>query len=162
MVSPDSTAAFEADAARDTDDVQALRDRIAELEQRDKNTPTADGEVVEVIDPNDPTTDVARAPETVTIHGHDFRFHIPKPAALTAFGLGAAGGTKRTQLMLRTMNNFLAFHIIEEDFALFMELMMNPEEEDFTEDTLGDIISAMVDVANASAEAQAPKTGPRR
>lgn len=178
MTTPDQTAAFDADAAHATDDVDALRARVAELEARtttndgdgdaDSGEPTADGKApivvdgIEVIDPNATAADeVAKAPETVTLHGKEFRFHVPNQAAMMAFSLGAAS-PKRGKLMLATMQNFLAFHLIEEDFDEFLSLMMDPQEEAFSQDTMGDLISAIVDVANDTPEARAPKTGPRR
>lgn len=159
MSTPDSTAAFDADVARDHDDVDALKARIAELEQRGKESVVTDGEVVEVIDPEAPADDVARA-RVATVAGHEFRFHVPTTGALIAFGLGASN--KRSgEMQMATMSMFFQFHLIAEDYTRLLELMLDPNE-DFGDEEYGDLLNVIMDAASDSPEANAPKTGPRR
>lgn len=151
MTTPDATAVFEADAQRSSE-VDALRARIAELEG---HSPTPSQ--VEVLDADD--TPVV-APHSVTIAGSEFRFHAPKPAALLAFGLGVAD-QRKGQMQLKTMHRFLGFHLLEEDFDLFLERLSDPTDEEFGDEQFGDLINAIVEAAQESPEAKAPKNGPR-
>ncbi|MFC3848886.1 hypothetical protein ACFORJ_01715 [Corynebacterium hansenii] len=161
MSTPDSTAAFDADVARDHDDVDALKARIAELEQRGKDSAVADGEVVEVIDPNDPApSDTIAAAHVATVGGHEFRFHLPTSGALIAFGLGASN--KRSgEMQMATMSMFFQFHLLAEDYTRLLELLLDPNE-DFGDEEYGDLLNVIMDAASDSPEANAPKTGPRR
>lgn len=159
MSTPDSTAAFDADVARGADDVDALKARIAELEQRGKDSVVTDGEVVEVIDPDAPADDVAHA-HVATIKGHEFRYHVPTTGALIAFGLGASN--KRSgEMQMATMSMFFQFHLLAEDYTRLLELMLDPNE-DFGDEEYGDLLNVIMDAASDSPEANAPKTGPRR
>lgn len=153
MTHPDSTIAFDADAQR-SDDTAALKARIAELE-------AAKGQPDEIIDPNTPSDDVEVSKvNTTTVAGEEWQFHTPKTQALMAFGLGTAN-RKDGQMVMRTMQRFLSFHLLEEDFDRLLMRMSDPKDN-FSDDDFGDIMNAVVDTANTSAEAQAPKNGPRR
>lgn len=154
MTQPDSTAAFDADANR-SDDIATLKARLAQLEG-----PTTFDDGHEIIDPNTPSTEPAVSKVNVTtIADEEWRFHTPKSQALMAFGLGTAN-RRNSELMMRTMQRFLSFHLLEEDFDRLLERMTDPTDS-FGDDEFGDIINAVVDAANSSAEAHAPKTGPR-
>ncbi|AJE32516.1 hypothetical protein B842_03315 [Corynebacterium humireducens NBRC 106098 = DSM 45392] len=159
MHQPDSSVAFDADANRnDPEDVAAMRARIAELEAR-QHSPTEPA--VEIIDPGAPDTsvEVSKVHEA-TVAGTVFQFHVPKPAALMAFGLGTAN-RRNGELMMRTMQQFLSFHLLEESFDSLLERMSDPADE-FGDDEFGDLMNHVIDVAADSAEAKAPKNGPRR
>lgn len=161
MTSPDSTNAFDADAGRENNaEVETLRRRISELEGRDNTVVDESGEV-EVIDPNNPSghlDDVEEA-NSATVAGTTWHFHTPKQAALMAFGLGTAN-RRDGQLMMRTMQNFLQFHLLEADFERLLERMTDPSD-DFGDEEFGDLMNAVVESATDSAEARAPKNGPR-
>lgn len=152
---PDSTAAFDADAHRPAEDVEALKARIAQLEGEQHVEPE-----VEIIDPNAPSSDVEISKvHSADVAGDTWSFHAPKSQALMAFGLGTAN-RKNGQLMMRTMQQFLSFHLLEEDFERLLERMTNPSDT-FGDDDFGDLLNAVVEAAQDSAEAKAPKNGPR-
>lgn len=155
MTHPDSSAAFEADAHRGDRATQLaeLRAKIAELEGTTVKEPEDTPPVV------DDTSD-EESTHSVEVAGDTWRFRTPKPTALLSFGLGTAN-RKNSGLMMRTMQQFLAFHLQEEDFDRFLERMSNPEDR-FDDENFGELINALVDAANSSAEAQAPRTGPAR
>lgn len=159
MTTPDATAAFDADAARSADDVDALKARIAELESRRDDNVVSDGEVVEVIDPDAPDDKVTAA-HVATVAGHEFRYHLPTTGALIAFGLGASN-KRSSQMQMATMSMFFEFHLIDEDYNRLLELMLDPTE-DFGDEEYGELLNAIMDGASDSPEAKAPKTGPRR
>lgn len=147
MTTPDQTASFEADAARQ-DEAAELKKRLEELEGRD-NTP-ATQEVVEA--------DEVQEPKTCEVEGHEFRFYVPKQAALLAFSLGSSD-QRDAEMSLTTLRIFLRNHLTAESWQEFIELMINPESP-INEDSMGDIIEAMVEAAQDSAEFNAPKNGP--
>lgn len=149
MTTPDQTASFEADAARQ-DEAAELKKRLEELEGRD-NTP-ATQEAVEA--------DEVQEPKTCEVEGHEFRFYVPKQAALLAFSLGSSD-QRDAEMSLTTLRIFLRNHLTAESWAEFIELMINPESA-INEDSMGDIIEAMVEAAQDSAEFNAPKNGPAR
>lgn len=151
MSTPDSTAAFDADANRPS--VEELRRQLEEAEATEDTA----GTDVEIIDPSE-NIEVEDALST-TILDTEFRFVIPKPAALTAFGLGASN-RKNGALMMKTMTNFLNFHFVGDSFEVMLDRLMDPED-DFNEEHMSDIIGEIVNAANDSAEAKAPKNGPR-
>lgn len=150
MTTPDQTASFEADAARQ-DEAAELKKRLEELEGRD-NTPAAPETVVEA--------DEVQEPKTCEVEGHEFRFYVPKQAALLAFSLGSSD-QRDAEMSLTTLRIFLRNHLTAESWAEFIELMINPESP-INEDSMGDIIEAMVEAAQDSAEFNAPKNGPAR
>lgn len=147
MTTPDQTASFEADAARQ-DEAAELKKRLEELEGRD-NTP-ATQEVVEA--------DEVQEPKTCEVGGHEFRFYVPKQAALLAFSLGSSD-QRDAEMSLTTLRIFLRNHLTADSWQEFIELMINPESA-INEDSMGDIIEAMVEAAQDSAEFNAPKNGP--
>lgn len=151
MSTPDSTAAFDADANRPS--VEELRRQLEEAEATEDTA----GTDVEIIDPSE-NIEVEDALST-TILDTEFRFVTPKPAALTAFGLGASN-RKNGALMMKTMTNFLNFHFVGDSFEVMLDRLMDPED-DFNEEHMSDIIGEIVNAANDSAEAKAPKNGPR-
>lgn len=163
---PDSSAAFDADAARTTPttggdtDVEALRRRVQELEAA-QPAPTPE---VEVLDPvGAPGAGGDGAGEVTAAHqadvaGDTWRFHAPKPTALMAFGLGTAN-RRNGQLMIRTMSQFLAFHLVDDDYDRLLERMADPADA-FGDDDFGALVNAVVDAAADTPEARAPKNGP--
>lgn len=158
MTHPDSTAAFEADAARhDSDDVAAMRKRLAELEaKQDHQEPE-----VEVLDPvgSEPSQELSHV-HTAEVAGDTWHFHAPKTMALMAFGLGTAN-RRKGDLLMRTMSQFLQFHLLEDDFDKLMERMSDPADS-FGDEDFGDLLNAVVDSAEGTPESKAPKNGPRR
>lgn len=155
MSTPDSTAAFDADANRPS--VEELKAQLAEAEAAEASAVHD----LEIIDPNDNADaqdDVVDALST-TVLDTEFRFVIPKQAALTAFGLGASN-RKNGALMMKTMTNFLNFHFVGDSFDVMLDRLMDPEDE-FNEEHMSDIIGEIVNAASDSAEAKAPKNGPR-
>lgn len=149
MTTPDQTASFEADAARQ-DEAAELKKRLEELEGRDSTPATQ--EVVEA--------DEVQEAKTCEVEGHEFRFYVPKQAALLAFSLGSSD-QRDAEMSLTTLRIFLRNHLTTESWAEFIELMINPESP-INEDSMGDIIEAMVEAAQDSAEFNAPKNGPAR
>ena len=152
---PDTTAAFEADAARE-EEAAELRARLAALEaSAGHDTPEAT--TTATVEDGDAADDDAY-PNVATVGGHYFRFRTPRSGALAAMGLGATAGP---QVQLPTMQMFLATHIHEEDYQEFLRLLMDPGV-DFEEDQMGELMEAIVDAGAESAEVKAPKTGPVR
>lgn len=155
MSTPDSTAAFDADANRPS--VDDLKAQLAEAEAAEANVST-DVQIIDADGNTDGQDDIIDALST-TVLDTEFRFVIPKPAALTAFGLGASN-RKNGALMMKTMTNFLNFHFVGDSFEVMLDRLMDPED-DFNEEHMSDIIGEIVNAANDSAEAKAPKNGPR-
>lgn len=153
----DSTAAFEADANRD-DETAKLKARLAELEAA-KDTEESEP-AIEVIDPADNESSDIEHAHTIDVEGVTFRFHTPKRAALLAFSLGASAKGDG-ELSVASLRMFLKFHLVADDFELFLEKMMDPSSP-ISDESMGDIIEAMVKAAEESAEMNAPTNGPRR
>lgn len=155
MSTPDSTAAFDADANRPS--VEDLKAQLAEAEAAEANVST-DVQIIDADGNTDGQDDIIDALST-TVLDTEFRFVIPKQAALTAFGLGASN-RKNGGLMMKTMTNFLNFHFVGDSFEVMLDRLMDPEDE-FNEEHMSDIIGEIVNAAGDSAEAKAPKNGPR-
>ncbi|WP_297451674.1 hypothetical protein [uncultured Corynebacterium sp.] len=155
----DSTAAFEADANRE-DETAKLKARLAELEATKKPGAIADEPEVAIIDPSNSSDAEVEASHSVEVEGVTFRFHVPKRAALLAFSLGASAKSDG-ELSIASLRMFLKFHLVADDFEMFLEKMMDPESP-ITDESMGDIIEAMVKAAEESPEMNAPTTGPRR
>ncbi|MDO5730782.1 hypothetical protein [Corynebacterium sphenisci] len=160
---PDTTAAFEADAARD-DEVAALRARLAELEAHTTITPGAAAPDAAAApstegDAGDDgaAEDADLFPRTATIADHDFRYRMPRSGALAALGIGFTTDT----MQIQTVQRFLSGYLAPASFESMMNLLMDPEV-DFEEEQMGELLEAIVDEAAESAEVQAPKNGPTR
>lgn len=163
MTNPDGTAAFAADAEAHRD----LSREELEAKLRNYESRVGDGEPEpeifdergrEVVAETDNVPEVDNA-ETVTVADTDFRFHPPKSAALVAFGMGASV-KKNPQVQLATMQRFLSFSLLEEDYDRMMDRMMDPADG-FDEGDMSDIVGAIADKVRQSPEAKAPKNGPR-
>ena len=160
----DSTAAFEADAAKGKDlSTEELR---ALLQDRE-------GAVV----PADPAADVLNADGTQYVPGnsedeevldvHDmevkgtvFQFHLPKTAALLAFGMGASD-RRNVQTQISTLRRFLQFSLTDESWDQLLDRMMDPRD-DFSDEDMADMVSHIADKSSKTSEAKAPKNGPVR
>ena len=62
-------------------------------------------------------------------------------------------------MVLATMQRFLQFHLDDDSWDAFMERMSDPRDE-WGDNEFGELVNAIVEVAQNSDEAAAPKNGP--
>ena len=159
MSHPDQTDVFDADAKGDPrrDDASELRERLRELEARHGAAEVVNEDGSAAVG-NDDSDDEISAPHSAEIAGTTFEFHAPKQTALLAFGLGTAN-RRNGQMVLATMQRFLQFHLDDDSWDAFMERMSDPQDE-WGDNEFGELVNAIVEVAQNSDEASAPKNGP--
>lgn len=127
-------------------------------------------ELVEVEDPADAITEVHSDADTESVedggdetrwkhpdpeewkynwidfHGDRLAVRTPTSAALTGYRLSQSG-TNGEGFQIAATNRFITNHMSPESYARVIDRMVSPDEEEYTVDTLGELIDSIAEPA---------------
>lgn len=81
-------------------------------------------------------------------HGDLLAIRIPTNAALTGYQVSQSG-TNSEAFRVAATNRFITRHMSPETYARVIDRLMDPDDEDYTEETLGELIDAIAEPAVA-------------
>lgn len=146
---PDHTEAFAVDAAATTsDDIEALKARIAELEASHAATEDTKEAPAPVASDEHSDEEIAGYSRSVELGGLNIAFKVPSMAAVTAVTMGAVS-RRSAGLGERSVVSLIELHTPEGTLERLVDEMVDPEGE-FTEEDLSKLVEEMV---RAAAEA---------
>lgn len=131
-------------------------------ETEDDETKPSDAEVADKVElwkpPPFPSIEADWKYETLEYQGFNLGIRIPNSQALTAFTM-STGAYVPDLLKQNMVSMFVHRHFSPQSYAFLMTRLMDPEAEDFNEETFSDIVRLLVERAGekliAEAEAKA-------
>lgn len=146
MPAPDTTAAFTSEAEQVDKDAE-----IARLKAQ-----IAAGEPVEgALELPD---DSPAQPLTLDLHGDTWTYHLPTEGQMMMFGMASArraSGARR----ISAIYNFLDAVLTDESYQR-LEDRINDADDTFEVEQMMELITGIIEVANDTPAAKAPKNGP--
>jgi hypothetical protein len=95
----------------------------------------------------------------VEFYGDRLEIRVPTPRAMSALQMGLS---KHNPPAMRNefANRFLRLHLSDASYERFFDRMFNPDETDYTNGTLMELIDAMLSAGNTPAETPAAPAAP--
>ena len=146
MTAPDTTPAFESEA--ETVDKDAV---IARLKAQLEAGQPLEG-ALEVAD------DGPAVPRTVTVRDSDWTYHLPTEGQMMMFGMSSARRASG-QRRINAIYNFLDAVLTDDSYSQ-LEDRINDPDDDFDVEAMMDVITSIIEAANDTPAAKAPKNGP--
>ena len=146
MTAPDTTPAFESEAETVDKDAE-----IARLKAQ-----IAAGEPVEgALELPD---DGPAEPRTLNVHDLDWTYHLPTEGQMMMFGMSSARRASG-QRRINAIYNFLDAVLTDESYTQLEDQINDPDAE-FGVEQMMDVITGIIEAANDTPAAKAPKNGP--
>ena len=146
MSAPDTTPAFESEAETVDKDAE-----IARLKAQIANGEPLEG-ALEVAD------DGPAVPRTVTVRDSDWTYHLPTEGQMMMFGMSSARRASG-QRRINAIYNFLDAVLTDDSYSQ-LEDRINDPDDDFDVEAMMDVITSIIEAANDTPAAKAPKNGP--
>lgn len=146
MPAPDTTNAFTSEAEQTDKDAE-----IARLKAQIAAGEPVEG-TLETVD------DGPAHPRTITLHGDDWTYHLPTEGQMMMFGMASARRASG-QRRISAIYNFLDAVLTDESYQR-LEDRINDADDDFEVEQMMDLITGIIEVANDTPAAKAPKNGP--
>lgn len=147
MSAPDTTPAFTSEAEAVDKDAE-----IARLKAQIESGTAVEGELV-TQDEDGPAV-----PRTVTVHDLEWGYHLPTEGQMMMFGMSSARratGKRR----INAIYNFLDA-VLTDDSYTQLEDQINDPDTKFGVEEMMDVITAIIEKAQDTPAAKAPKNGP--
>lgn len=146
MPAPDTTNAFTAEAEQEDKDAEIARLRA----QIEKGQPLEG--TLETVD------DAPAQPLTLDLHGDTWTYHLPTEGQLMMFGMASARRATG-QRRISAIYNFLDAVLTDESYQRLEDRINDPDDAFEVEEMMG-LITGIIEVANDTPAAKAPKNGP--
>lgn len=147
MTAPDTTAAFNSEAEQ----VDERDAEIARLKaQLDEGKPL-EGTL-------DVPDDGPVQPRSLNVHDRDWTYHLPTEGQMMMFGMSSARRASG-QRRINAIYNFLDAVLTDDSYTQLEDCINDPEAE-FGVEQMMDVITGIIEAANDTPAAKAPKNGP--
>lgn len=146
MPAPDTTAAFTSEAEQTDKDAE-----IARLKAQIEKGQPLEG-TLETVD------DAPTEPLTLDLHGDTWTYHLPSEGQMMMFGMASARRASG-QRRISAIYNFLDAVLTDESYQK-LEDRINDPDDDFEVEQMMDLITHIIEAANDTPAAKAPKNGP--